>query len=118
MSSEARASDYVHPTPHEDSRVVILTDLAGNTGQIVTNCIEQIAAEVILAHALPSSMTVVVEEGRARDEAATARPTTSSRSQSEIQSRYFGLVCGVLSSGAPPGRRWIRLPWKPCWERP
>lgn len=67
--------DYEHPTPHDglcrvriyepehpgDQHVVIFTELQGNPGQSVTNAIEQLAAEVIMAHVLPSSETVVIE---------------------------------------------------------
>ncbi len=69
------ASDYVHPTPHRgrcrvriyeptedgDHHVVVLSELADNRGQSVTHAIEQLAGEVILANALPSSETVDVE---------------------------------------------------------
>ncbi len=69
------ASDYAHPTPHKgrcrvriyepeaegDHHVVVLTEIPGNTGQSVTNAIEQLAGEVILANALPSTETVVIE---------------------------------------------------------
>lgn len=69
------ASDYVHPTPHkgrcrvriyvpdsaEDSYVVVFSELASNTGQSVTNCIEQLAAGVIQANVKPTSQTVVIE---------------------------------------------------------
>ncbi len=61
------ASDYVHPTPHrgrcrvriyvpdsaEDSYVVVLTELAANPGQSVTNCVEQLVAGIVLANRLP-----------------------------------------------------------------
>lgn len=69
------AEDYEHPTPHNgycrvriykpeepgDQYVVVITELADNPGQSVTNCVEQLAAEIIMAHALPSSETVFVE---------------------------------------------------------
>ncbi len=44
-----------------DHHVVVLTELADNRGQSVTNAIEQLAGEVILANALPSNETVVIE---------------------------------------------------------
>ncbi len=69
------ASSYIHRTPHGgrcrvriyeppaegDHHVVVLTEIPGNTGQSVTNAIEQLAGEVILANALPSTQTVVIE---------------------------------------------------------
>ena len=69
------ASDFVHPLPRRgrwrvrvygtdepgDHHVVVFTELPDNPGQSVTNAIEQIAGEVILANALPSRGTVVIE---------------------------------------------------------
>ena len=49
------------PDTAEDSHVVVLTELADNPGQSVTNCVEQLAAEIILANVLPSSKTIIVE---------------------------------------------------------
>lgn len=49
------------PTEDGDHHVVVLTEMADNRGQSVTNAIEQLAGEVILANALPSSETVVIE---------------------------------------------------------
>jgi hypothetical protein len=68
-------ADHEHPTPHNgrcrvriyepdqpgDQYVVVITELAENPGQSVTNCVEQLAAEVIMAHALPSSETAFIE---------------------------------------------------------
>ncbi len=50
--------------------VVVFSEVAENTGQSITNAIEQLAAEVILANALPSKETVVIEHYP-----AAARPT-------------------------------------------
>lgn len=44
-----------------DHHVVVISELPGNTGQSVTNAIEQLAGEVILTNALPSSETVFIE---------------------------------------------------------
>lgn len=49
------------PDAREDSYVVIFTELAANTGQSVTNCVERLAAEIVTANVLPSSRTVFVE---------------------------------------------------------
>jgi hypothetical protein len=64
------AADYIHPTPRggrcrirvflpneeRDAAVVICTELPNNPGQSVTNAAEQIAAEVILGHRLPTPL--------------------------------------------------------------
>ncbi len=69
------ASDYVHPTPHKgkvrvrifepdkegDHHVVVFSELPDNTGQSITNAIEQVAGEVMLANALPTNATIVIE---------------------------------------------------------
>ena len=49
------------PEAKGDHHVVVLTEVADNRGQSVTNAIEQLAGEVILGNALPSSETVVIE---------------------------------------------------------
>jgi hypothetical protein len=41
--------------------VVILTELADHPGMSVTNAAEEIAASVVLAHALPTTRTVWIE---------------------------------------------------------
>lgn len=67
--------DYEHPTLHGglcrvriyepksvgDHHVVIITELVENEGRSVTNSIEQLAAELVIAHALPSSQTIFIE---------------------------------------------------------
>ncbi len=53
-----------------DHHVVVFSEVAENTGQSITNAIEQLAAEVILANALPSKETVVIEHYP-----AASRPT-------------------------------------------
>jgi hypothetical protein len=65
------AADYIHPTPRggrcrvriflpeepdRDAPVVVCTELPNNPGQSVTNSAEQIAAEVIRAHRLPTPL--------------------------------------------------------------
>ncbi len=49
------------PTEKGDHHVVVLSEVPENTGQSITNAVERLAGEVILANALPSSETVVVE---------------------------------------------------------
>lgn len=78
-------SDYPHRTPPKgrcrvriyeptedgDHFVVVFSEVAENEGRSsVTNTIEQLAADVILAHALPSKETVVIEHYP-----AASRPT-------------------------------------------
>jgi hypothetical protein len=71
------ASDYLHPTPNRGRcRVrifvtdgseldvpvaVVVTELGDNPGQSVTNCIERVVGEVLHAHSLDPSETVVIE---------------------------------------------------------
>lgn len=69
------AADHEHPTPHNgrcrvriyepdhpgDRYVVVITELAENPGQSVTNCVEQLTAEVIMSHLLPSPETIIIE---------------------------------------------------------
>lgn len=69
------ASDFPHQTPNRgrcrvrifepeaggDHHLVVLSELPDNTGQSVTNAIEQVAGEVLLANVLPSTETVVIE---------------------------------------------------------
>ncbi len=73
------ASDYIHPTPHkgrcrvrifepdddgnpdDHHHVVVFSEMEDNTGQSVTNAIEQLAGEVMLANALPTTATIVIE---------------------------------------------------------
>jgi hypothetical protein len=65
------AADYIYPTPRggrcrvriflpeepdRDAPVVVCTELPSNPGQSVTNAAEQIAAEVIRAHLLPTPL--------------------------------------------------------------
>ena len=64
------AADYIHPTPHNgrcririflpeeelDAPVVVCTELPNNPGTSVTNAAEQIAAEVIKGHRLPTAL--------------------------------------------------------------
>jgi hypothetical protein len=44
-----------------DHHVVVLSELPTNTGQSVTNAVEQLAGEVMLANVLPTNATVVIE---------------------------------------------------------
>lgn len=72
------ASDYIHPTPHKgrcrvrifepdaegnpgDHHVVVFSEVPENEGQSITNAIEQLAGEVMLANALPTNATIVIE---------------------------------------------------------
>lgn len=71
------ASDFPHPTPHRgrcrvriyepternpgDHHVVVLSEEPSNTGQSITNAIEQVAGEVLLNNVLPTNETVVIE---------------------------------------------------------
>ncbi len=69
------ASAHIHPTPHRgkvrvrifepefegDHHVVVFSEMEDNTGQSITNAIEQVAGEVMLANALPTTATVVIE---------------------------------------------------------
>lgn len=62
------ASDYIHPTPRggrcririylpeeeQDAPVVICSELPNNVGTSVTYAVEQLAAEVIRSHRLPT----------------------------------------------------------------
>src|SRR5918999_602643 len=64
------AADYIHPTPQggrcrvriyvpeegRDAPVVLCTELPNNPGTSVTNAAEQIAAEVISGHRLPTPL--------------------------------------------------------------
>ena len=64
------ASDYIHPTPRggrcririylseesQDAPVVICSELANNGGTSVTYAAEQLAAEVIRSHRLPTPL--------------------------------------------------------------
>ncbi len=64
------AADYIHPTPRggrcrvrifvpeeeRDAPIVICSELSNNPGQSVTNAAEQIAAEVIRSHRLPTPL--------------------------------------------------------------
>jgi hypothetical protein len=64
------ASDYIHPTPRggrcrvrsylpeeeQDAPVVICSELPNNRGTSVTNAAEQLAAEVIRSHRLPTPL--------------------------------------------------------------
>lgn len=64
------ASDYIHPTPRggrcririylpeeeQDAPVVICSELPNNGDTSVTHAAEQLAAEVILSHKLPTPM--------------------------------------------------------------
>jgi hypothetical protein len=64
------ASDYIHPTPREgrccirtylpeeeqDAPVVICSELPNNRGTSVTYAAEQLAAEVIRSHRLPTPL--------------------------------------------------------------
>jgi hypothetical protein len=63
-------ADFIHPTPHNgrchirvflreeepDAPVVICTELPNNSGMSITNAAEQIAAEVIMGHRLPTPL--------------------------------------------------------------
>jgi hypothetical protein len=63
-------ADYIHPTPRggrcrvriylpeeeHDAPVVVCTELPSNEGMSITNAVEQIAAEVIHAHRLPTPL--------------------------------------------------------------
>jgi hypothetical protein len=62
------AADYFHPTPRggrcrvriflpeedRDAPVVVCSEIPGNQGESITNAAEQIAAQVILYHHLPT----------------------------------------------------------------
>jgi hypothetical protein len=64
------SSDYIHPTPRggrcrirvylpeeeQDAPVVICWEVPNNEGTSVTNAAEQIAAEVMCGHRLPTSL--------------------------------------------------------------
>jgi hypothetical protein len=64
------ASDYIHPTPkggqcrvriylpeeEQDAPVVICSELPNNGGTSITNATEQLAAEVIRSHRLPTPL--------------------------------------------------------------
>ena len=68
-----RASDYIHPTPRggqcrvriylpeieHDSPVVICSEILNNGGTSVTYAAEQLAAEVIRSHELPTPLVWV-----------------------------------------------------------
>ncbi len=113
------AADHEHPTPHNgrcrvriyepdhpgDQYVVIITELAENPGQSVTNCVEQLAAEVIMKHALPSSETVFIEhyeDAERGSESETYDLVTFSRHDPKSE-----LHCGIwtIELGTPD--------WKP-----
>ncbi len=49
------------PEHEGDHHVVVLTELPDNPGQSVTNAVEQLAGEVMLANALPTNATMVIE---------------------------------------------------------
>jgi len=49
------------PDEAGDHHVVVLSELPDNTGQSITNAIEQVAGEVLLNNVLPSTETVVIE---------------------------------------------------------
>jgi hypothetical protein len=67
------ASDYIHPTPRggrcririylpaetQDAPVVICLELPNNGGTSVTYAVEQLAAEVIRSHGLPTPLVWV-----------------------------------------------------------
>ena len=71
------ASDYLHPTPNRGRcrvrifvsdgseldvpAVVVVTEVEDNPGQSVTNAIEWIVGEILHAHCLDPSETVVIE---------------------------------------------------------
>ena len=64
------ANDYIHPTPHggrcrvriylpeeeQDAPVVICSELPNNGGTSITHAAEQLAAEVIRSHRLPTPL--------------------------------------------------------------
>ena len=68
-----RASDYIHPTPRggqcrvriyipeeeQDAPVVICSELPNNGGASITYAAEQLAAEVIRSHELPTPLVWV-----------------------------------------------------------
>jgi hypothetical protein len=65
-----RASDYIHPTPRggqcrvriylpedeQDAPVVICSELPNNGGTSITYAVEQLAAEVVRSHELPTPL--------------------------------------------------------------
>lgn len=70
-----KTSDYIHPTHldgrcrvrvyapdvPEDSHVVVLTELRDNPGQSVLDCVEQLAASVIMENGLRPANTVIIQ---------------------------------------------------------
>ncbi len=70
------SSDYIHPTPNggrcrvrifipdeeADAPVVVLTELVGNPGMSVTNCVEGLAAEILAHHRWPDRVMAVFVE--------------------------------------------------------
>jgi len=67
------ASDFIHPTPRagrcririylpkeeQDAPVVICSELPNNGGTSVTDAAEQLAAEVIRSHGLPTPLVLI-----------------------------------------------------------
>lgn len=95
----------IYEPDHPGDQYVVITELANNPGQSVTNCVEQLAAEVIMKHALPSSETVFIEhyeEAKRGVESETYDLVTFSRDDPEPELR-----CSVwtIELGAPV--------WKP-----
>lgn len=113
-------NDYIHPTPHggrcrvrifvsgEEGAnvparsVVIVTELANNPGQSVTNAIEWIAGEVLYSNRLDPAETVVIEHYEASpgargtpEDSATFDLVTFSR-----RGRRVGVEAKWLDAGA------------------
>jgi hypothetical protein len=114
------AADYIHPTPRggrcririyipeeaRDAPVVICTELPHNPGMSITNAAEQIAAEVINGHQLPTPL-VWIEHYEDGARGTSEDPHTFDLvifSDYEISERPHYLGEGRLTIG------------RPCWK--
>jgi hypothetical protein len=113
------AADYIHPTPRggrcririflpEDERdapVVVCTELPNNPGMSITNAAEQIAAEVIKGHRLPTPLVWIEHY---EDE---ARGTPEDRATFDLVLFSCYVVSEVLRAG-----EWREEIGAPTWK--
>jgi len=113
------AADYVHPMPRggrchiriflpeeeRDAPVVVCTELPNNPGMSITNAAEQIAAEVISGHRLPTPLVWIehYEDG--------ARGTPEDRATFDLVLFSGYEVSEVLRAGG-----WRKEIGAPTWK--
>jgi hypothetical protein len=116
------AANYVHPTPNggrcrvrifvsdgselDVPAVVVVTEVEDNPGQSVTNALERIVGEILHAHSLDPSETVVIEHYENGGRGAPEDPAT------------FDLVAFPNATPKPilHTGRWVLQMGEPEWK--